>query len=91
METLKIFTRKEISSLLKEISAKNDIEWHEWCDDFILSGSFKQIQESRFLLQQRVLQSPNCGENALFNGLNRDASSSYGIRSSIRRRRRKRR
>ena len=82
METLKIFSRKEISSLLKEISTRSGIEWHESCDHFILSGSFKQIQESRFLLQQRVLQSPKCGANALFNELNGNVPSINGNCSS---------
>ena len=82
METLKIFSRKEISSLLKEISTRSGIDWHESCDHFILSGSFKQIQESRFLLQQRVLQSPKCGANALFNELNGNVPSINGNCSS---------
>ncbi|KAJ7374768.1 hypothetical protein OS493_005116 [Desmophyllum pertusum] len=68
LETVEFLTREQTSTLLKEIADKTGIMWFESSENFMMSGTFKQVEVSRIYLQQAINQS---GGIAVFNGLTR--------------------
>ena len=57
LEFVEHLSRKQTEVLLKEIEDKTGVKWIESSENFILSGTFKQLEESRAYLQQGVNQS----------------------------------
>ena len=51
-EVLKTLSRKDLTLLLNKIANETTIKWHEASDGFLLSGTFKQVTDSRVLLGQ---------------------------------------
>ena len=57
LEFVESISREKIQNLLRVIVAKTGVEWIESADTFIMSGTFKQLEESRAFLQQGIHQS----------------------------------
>lgn len=51
-EVLKTLSRKDLRLLLNKVENETTIKWHEASDGFLLSGTFKQVIDSRVLLGQ---------------------------------------
>ena len=50
-------SREQTQNLLTDIAAKTGVKWIDSAETFSLSGTFKQVEESRALLQQGIHQS----------------------------------
>ena len=48
----KTLSRKDLRLLLNKVEDETTIKWHEASDGFLLSGTFKQVTDSRILLGQ---------------------------------------
>ena len=57
LEFVEYLSREQTEALLNEIAAKTGVKWIESSENFILSGTFKQVEESRAFLQQGAHQS----------------------------------
>ena len=57
LEFMDFFSRERIKALLNEIASKTGVKWIESSENFMMSGTFKQVEESRAYLQQGVNQS----------------------------------
>ena len=57
LEFVESISREKIQNLSRVIVAKTGVEWIESADTFIMSGTFKQVEESRAFLQQGIHQS----------------------------------
>ncbi|KAJ7374759.1 positive regulation of interleukin-4-mediated signaling pathway [Desmophyllum pertusum] len=68
LETVEFLTQEQTSTLLKEIAGKTGIMWFQSSENFMMSGTFKQVEVSRIYLQQAINQS---GGIAVFSGLRR--------------------
>ena len=51
-KVLKTLGRKDLVLLLNKIENETTIKWHETSDGFLLSGTLKQVTDSRVLLGQ---------------------------------------
>ena len=52
LEFVEYLSREQTEALLNEIAAKTGVKWIESSENFILSGTFKQVEESRAYLRQ---------------------------------------
>jgi len=57
LEFVEYLSREQTEALLNEIATKTGVKWIESSENFILSGTFKQVEESRAYLQQGAHQS----------------------------------
>ena len=57
LEFVESISREQTQNLLKDIAAKTGVKWFESADSFFMSGTSKQVDESRAFLQQSVHQS----------------------------------
>ena len=58
LEFVEYLSREQTEALLnRKIAAKTSVRWIESYENFILSGTFKQVEESRVYLQQGARQS----------------------------------
>jgi len=57
LEFVEYLSREQTEALLNEIAVKTGVKWIESSENFILSGTFKQVYESRAYLQQGARQS----------------------------------
>ena len=57
LEFVEYLSREQTEALLKEIAAETGVKWIESSENFIVSGTFKQVEESRAYLQQGAHQS----------------------------------
>ena len=57
LEFVESISHEQTQNLLKDIAAKTGIKWIESAHTFIMSGTFKQVEESRAFLQQGINQS----------------------------------
>ena len=51
-DVLETLSRKNLKLLLNKVENETSIKWHEASDGFLLSGTFKQVTDSRVLLSQ---------------------------------------
>ena len=57
LEIVENLSRKQTKALLNETATKTGVKWIESSENFILSGTFKQLEDSRAFLQQCINQS----------------------------------
>ena len=57
LEFVDFVSRERIKALLNEIAAKTGVKWIESSQNFMMSGTFKQVEESRAYLQRGANQS----------------------------------
>ena len=57
LEFVESISREQTQNLLKDIAAKTGVKWIESADSFFMSGTLKEVVESRALLQQSIHQS----------------------------------
>ena len=54
---MECLSREQTKALLVDIADKNGVKWIESSEGFMISGTFKQVEESRAYLQQNVSHS----------------------------------
>ena len=57
MKFVESISREQTQNLLRDIAAKTGVDYIESAHTFIMSGTFKQVEESRAFLQQGIHQS----------------------------------
>ena len=57
LEFVESISREQTENLLKDIAAKTGVKWFESAESFMMSGTLKQVDKSRALLQQSIHQS----------------------------------
>lgn len=57
LEFVECLSRETIAVLLRKVAAQTGIKWIESADCFIMSGTFKQMEESRTMLKQAIHKS----------------------------------
>jgi len=72
-------SREQKKNLLNEIAAETGVTWIESSEDFTVSGTFKQVEESRACLQRGVHQSNGTVE---LNEMKREAHRSQSRENS---------
>ena len=55
---MECLSHEKIAAFLSKVAAQTGIEWIESADSFEISGTFKQVEESRTRLKQ-VIHKPN--------------------------------
>ena len=53
-EFVECLSREKIEVLLRKIAAQTGVRWTDIADSFVMSGTFKQIRESRTMLKQAI-------------------------------------
>ena len=56
-EFVKCLSREQVAVLLRKVAAQTGITWIESADSFVMSGTFKQMKESRNMLKQVIHKS----------------------------------
>ena len=54
---MEYLSRKKTRALLKDMKARTGVEWIESSENFIMSGTFKQVEEAHSFLQENARQS----------------------------------
>ena len=54
---MEYLSRKKTKALLKDVKARTGVEWIESSENFIMSGTFKQVEEAHTFLQENASQS----------------------------------
>lgn len=57
LEFVEYLSRKKTRAFLKDMKARTGVEWIESSESFIMSGTFKQVEEVRSFLQENASQS----------------------------------
>ena len=56
-EFVEYLSRKKTRAVLKDMKARTGVEWIESRENFIMSGTFKQVEEAHSFLQENASQS----------------------------------
>ena len=56
-EFVESISREQTQNLLKDIAAKTGVKWIKTAESFVMTGTSKQMDESRALLKQSIHQS----------------------------------
>ena len=56
-EFVECLSHEKIAAILSEVAAQTGVKWIESADSFKVSGTFKQVQESRTMLKQAIHKS----------------------------------